>query len=326
MLIIPRLLMLLCCTLFLSHIGHADEHTTVIPPGSFQGTGGNIYLENPGISVSTIAGWKGNHHPDAGITLKMEGPVETIPSVHTTLLFRPNFSIRTIRQTAAIDRIRLTAFVKELTHQFTHVAPLVKFKIESAKIVSYTPSSQAIKVTASYYSKSQRLIQTHLLVAARHHQYVLTFTDLHALLLKHPHRQARINHIVSSLKVAGDPPPRYRLLKSIAPLSAVMTLLLALISLLKDLRRKLKLRRLIRTLARRAKGGTGGTHRHHGQPPARSGHRRQPKTQPLQRPVRPPAPIGLNQQTFQTILAGSPPWPDDQASSKHSVDIPVLNL
>ena len=323
MLIIPRLIMLLCCTFFLSHLVRADEHTTVIPPGSFQATGGTIYLENPGISVATIAGWKGNHHPDAGITLKMEGPVDSIPTPHTTLLFRPNFSIRTIRKTAAMDQIRLVAFVKELTHQFTHVTPLVKFKIESAKIISYTTSKQALKVTASYYSKSQRLTQTHLLVAARQHQYVLTFTDLHALLLKHPHRRARINHILSSLKVTGDPPHRYGLLKSVAPLSAVMTVMLAVISLLKNLRRKLKLRRFHRTLTRRTKGPKN---RDPNGRSTRPSHSRQPKTQPLQKQPRPRSSIDLNQQTFQTILAQSGPYPYDQANPKHSVDIPVLNL
>ena len=322
MLIINRFLMIFCCTLFLSHIARATEQPTIIAPGSFTATGQKIYLQNPGIAITTIDGWKGVHHPEAGITLKMEGPEETISNKHLTLVFRPNLSIRTIRQSDSIDRVREISFIKELNHQFTQTTPLTHFKIESSKIVNYNHSSKAIEVTATYFSKEQKLLQTHLLIASQHHQYIITFTDLYQLIHQDPRRSQIMNQALYSLQVSGTPPQRYNLLRSMAPLSVFIVLIIALMTIVRKFQRKTKLREFHHLLKQQSRVKPfQSAKRHH----AKSTSTRPPlKTHPHPTKPRRIAPIGLDQQTYDHILDHSASY--EQSQHKYSVDIPVLNL
>ena len=308
-------------------MARATEKPKIIAPGSFTATGQPIYLQDPGIAITTIAGWKGVHHPEAGITLKMEGPEETLSNnKNLTLVFRPNLSIRTIRQTDSIDRIREISFIKELNHQFTHTTPLAHFKIESSKIVNYNHLSKAIEVTATYFSKEQKLQQTHLLTASQHHQYIITFTDLYQLIHQDPRRAQIMNQALYSLKVSGTPPQRYNLVKSMTPLSVLIVLFIALMTIVRKFQRKTKLRdfhHLIKQQSR-AKAFQPAPAKHH-RTKSTSGSTPL-KTHP--RPTKPRriAPIGLDQQTYDHILAQSSPTSYEQSQHKYPVDIPVLNL
>lgn len=328
-------ILILCCTFFISHIANAADNGKVIPTGSFIGTGQDIYLKNPGITITSLKGWKGIHQPDTGVTLKMEGPAEKIKGTMMTLVFQPMFSIRTIRTSEPIDRLREISFIKELTHQFTRKTPLKHYKIESSQVIAYTPTSKAIEVIASYHSKGEKLIQQHMLIASKNHQYIMTFTDLDQLLKHDPRRALRIQKTFYSMKVAGKPAERYSLIKSTAPVSTMIALIIAFLTFFQKIYRKTKLRQIHRTLKIRTQSKSRPKPRPHKNTKVKKSSSTVvppiPQVKcPPSRVVKTPTqkripPIGLTLDTYNEILDGPLPV-YEKSHNKYPVDMPVLTL
>ena len=251
MLAIHRILTLFCCIMFLSHMARASAIAKHINPGSFAGDGGAIFLADPGITLNSLDGWKGWYYPDSGLTLKMEGPKETITQKQRILSFKPTFTIRTIRSSEPIDSYRKKTFLAELTQQFTEKRPLENFDVLSSDFIDFAGSSKALVVYSTYTAKDQRLLQIHALVASEKHQYVLTYTDLNHLARANKARTDQMWDTLASLEVTGSPPPRYGLLQASLPFGLALFVLLSIMWLHQKRRRKKELKVLVRSLHRR---------------------------------------------------------------------------